>query len=329
MPGTLPAVSIGSATVIASPSGTTDGELPRQPVGRVSPAGDRERRHGRRQRHRRPRLRRHPADTPDLRPGQVTQTVTVTVNPEPASPAPAGAPPETFTVNLSNPAGATIASAVGVGAILVPGAMPAVSIGPATVVARTGGPTEASFLVTLSAPSDQTVTVDYATADGTAMAGTDYVATAGTVVFAPGQTEQTITVMVSAAPRYDVSKTFTVNLSDPSGVSIDGGSGHRHDREPQCAAAGRDHRDDGDDQSRRADRRDLHRHAVGPLEPAGDRRLPDGRRQCPGGLRLRRRSADSADLRGRPDRANGHAHGQRRAGRRGPEVLHDRPLRTP
>ena len=95
--------------------------------------------------------------------GQVTQTVAVTVNAEPA-----GAFLKTFTVNLSSPTGAPIAGGQGMGTILGPNALPAIVISPATVIAGPGGPTTATFTVSLTAASPQPVTVDYATADGTA-----------------------------------------------------------------------------------------------------------------------------------------------------------------
>ena len=48
-----------------------------------------------------------------------------------------------------------------------------------------------------AAPQDVTVTVDYASADGSASAGADYAAASGTLSFAPGETEQTIEVAVT------------------------------------------------------------------------------------------------------------------------------------
>ncbi|HWW94567.1 MAG TPA: Ig-like domain-containing protein [Vicinamibacteria bacterium] len=89
------------------------------------------------------------------------------------------------------------------------------------VVAAT---TSAVFTVTLSAASTQTVTVVYATADGTATAGTDYVAAGGNLSFTPGTTTQTIPVQVLGAPRL-AAKTFFVNLSTPTGATITKGQG--------------------------------------------------------------------------------------------------------
>ena len=53
------------------------------------------------------------------------------------------------------------------------------------------------FVVTLDPAAAQTVTVDYATADGTATAGDDYTATSGTLTFDPGETSQTIAVPIT------------------------------------------------------------------------------------------------------------------------------------
>ena len=58
------------------------------------------------------------------------------------------------------------------------------------------GTTSFTFTVHLSAPSPQTVTVAYATADGTATAGSDYQARSGTLTFAPGVTNQNISIAV-------------------------------------------------------------------------------------------------------------------------------------
>jgi aryl-phospho-beta-D-glucosidase BglC (GH1 family) len=75
--------------------------------------------------------------------------------------------------------------------------------------------TMATFTLTLSAASAQPVTVHFATADGTAVAGTDYVAQSGTVTFAPGQTQATIMVTVLADPLATTDLYFYVDLSNP------------------------------------------------------------------------------------------------------------------
>jgi hypothetical protein len=70
------------------------------------------------------------------------------------------------------------------------------------------------FTVTLSAAYDVPVTVDFATADGTARTGnSDYVGTTGTLTFAPGQTTKTVTVIVKGDKKKESNETFFVNLS--------------------------------------------------------------------------------------------------------------------
>src|SRR5438445_4619719 len=63
---------------------------------------------------------------------------------------------------------------------------PSVSIGDATVLEGDSGTVDAAFTVSASEVSDQTITVDYATADDTATAGSDYVAASGTATIDPG-----------------------------------------------------------------------------------------------------------------------------------------------
>jgi hypothetical protein len=68
------------------------------------------------------------------------------------------------------------------------------------------------FTVTLSAPSAVVVQVPFSTKDGTAIAGTDYVAKSGTVLFNPGETVQEIKVVALANPNHAGDVSFTVNL---------------------------------------------------------------------------------------------------------------------
>ena len=95
---------------------------------------------------------------------------------------------ETFFLNLSNPTAAEIVRAQGVGTIRNDETGYALSV--SDVSAGEGG--TATFTVSMLVASPQTVTVDYATADGTAVAGVDYTAASGTLTFAPGETSQTV-----------------------------------------------------------------------------------------------------------------------------------------
>ena len=83
-----------------------------------------------------------------------------------------------------------------------------------TVTASDTGIVTAVFTLSLSAPSSQPVTVNYATADGTATAGgNDYVPIFGTLTFAPGETTMTITVVVNPDRKKDADETFFVDIS--------------------------------------------------------------------------------------------------------------------
>lgn len=97
---------------------------------------------------------------------------------------------------------------------------PTLSIGNVTAAEPTSGSTPFAFKVSLSAPSTSTVTVHYATADGTAKAGADYQSTSGTLTFAPGETSKTVSVSVLADKAVESSETFAVVLSSPTGATL-------------------------------------------------------------------------------------------------------------
>ena len=65
------------------------------------------------------------------------------------------------------------------------------------------------------------MSVNFATADGTARASDrDYVAKAGTLVFAPGQTRKTVTVTVMGDGRREADETLLLNLSAPTHATL-------------------------------------------------------------------------------------------------------------
>ncbi len=129
-------------------------------------------------------------------------------------------PDETFFVNVSNVSGATVADGQGQGTIVNDDAQPSLSIGDVSVIEGNSGNTTATFTVTLSAASGQTVMVNYGTADGTATAGSDYVATSGPLAFAPGTTVQSIAVTIIGDTTVEPDETFTVTLSAASNATI-------------------------------------------------------------------------------------------------------------
>ena len=87
------------------------------------------------------------------------------------------------------------------------------------------GTSSATFQVTLSQEAVGPVSVGFATVNGTATAGQDYVAASGTVTFEPGESEKTVTVLVSGDTTFEADEIFYVSLSAPSGATISSGQG--------------------------------------------------------------------------------------------------------
>jgi hypothetical protein len=147
-------------------------------------------------------------------PGETLKTVSVPIRAD-AFPEPT----EAFVVNLSSAVNATIADAQGV-ATITDNDGSRLSIGDASVVEGRTGSTHAHFIVTLSPAHFATVTVNFATADGTAHQPTDYSPFGGTLSFAPGQTIQTISVPVLGDRFSEPNETFAVNLSNATTATI-------------------------------------------------------------------------------------------------------------
>ncbi|TWU59486.1 Serine-aspartate repeat-containing protein F precursor [Rubripirellula tenax] len=148
--------------------------------------------------------------------GETSKVINVPINNDTAAES-----NETFTLTLSNPGGgATLGTAV-VSTITItdndtaqtPGVL---SISPATVSVSEGAGT-ATFTVNRASGSDGAVTVMFATANGTATAGSDYTASSGTLNFADGEVSKTITVNITDDTDVESAETFTVTLSAPTG----------------------------------------------------------------------------------------------------------------
>lgn len=98
--------------------------------------------------------------------------------------------------------------------------VPTISISDASLAEPLSGSATATLTVTLSQSSTSQVTVGYATANGTALAGIDYSGASGTLIFAPGQTSKAISINVLADGAVEGTETVLVNLTNPSGASI-------------------------------------------------------------------------------------------------------------
>jgi aryl-phospho-beta-D-glucosidase BglC (GH1 family) len=102
--------------------------------------------------------------------------------------------------------------------------LPTLSINDVTVTEGDGSNVDATFTVTLSAASTSPVTVNYATANGTATSA-DFIAGSGQVTFAPNETSKTIIVSVLGDLLDENHETFAVNLSNPTGATLADNSG--------------------------------------------------------------------------------------------------------
>ncbi|MGJ4728833.1 putative Ig domain-containing protein [Luteimonas sp. SDU101] len=132
---------------------------------------------------------------------------------------------ETFFVNVTNVTGATAGDTQAVGTIVNDEPVPSLSINDVSLPEGDAGTTSATFTVTLSGASSQAVSVNYATANGTAQAGSDYVAASGTLSFSPGATSQTVTVTVNGDIVTEADETYFVNLSTATNATILDASG--------------------------------------------------------------------------------------------------------
>jgi hypothetical protein len=132
-------------------------------------------------------------------------------------------PIETINLALSAPTGGAVVGNPG-GAtlsILDNDPAPSVTITDVSLAEGNSGTTNFNFTVSLSAASGQTVSVDYATADGTALAGGDYQPLSGTLTFNPGQTTKPLIVVVNGDTQGESNETFFVNLSNVVNASVD------------------------------------------------------------------------------------------------------------
>jgi len=97
---------------------------------------------------------------------------------------------------------------------------PSLSINDASIAEGDAGTKTLNFTVTLSSASSLTVTVDFATANGTATAGSDYVSKASTLTFNQNDSSKTINVKINGDQAFEPDETLVVNLSNPTNATI-------------------------------------------------------------------------------------------------------------
>ena len=136
-------------------------------------------------------------------------------------------PHETVVVSLSGSANAAISTASGTGTITDDDGEPTLSIDSPRVDEGDSGTVSLEFTVSLGAASGRQVTVGYADAGtGTATSGTDYTAiSAGTLIFAAGETAKTLTVTVTGDETDEPDETVVVSLSGAANAAISTASG--------------------------------------------------------------------------------------------------------
>jgi hypothetical protein len=126
---------------------------------------------------------------------------------------------ERLIVRLSNAAGATIADSDGIGTIADDDGLK-VSAGDRTVREGNSGYTQLETVVSLSSPASGIVTVAYSTEGGTAESGVDFVESAGSVVFFPGEKEKSIFTSVVGDTQQEPYERFVVHLVSAEGASL-------------------------------------------------------------------------------------------------------------
>lgn len=114
-------------------------------------------------------------------------------------------------------------------------AVPRFGIANAYTLKGNAGKSDANIIVSLCLPSSSTVKVSYATADGNAIQGTDYVASTGMISFAPGETSHSIVVPVIGDRLARGNKSFRLKLSAPVGAPIGAGAASVLIRDPNVA----------------------------------------------------------------------------------------------
>jgi hypothetical protein len=153
-------------------------------------------------------------------PGAITRPITITVQSDILDEI-----NETFQVNLANPNNAILGDAQGLGTITDDDDSPNLSINDIAIPEGNAGTAQAIFTLSLSMASDKTITVTYASADGSATALADYTPISGTLTFAPAVITQPLTVTIHGDTLVEGNETFQINLTNPINVGLSDSQG--------------------------------------------------------------------------------------------------------
>ncbi|MDX1762728.1 MAG: OmpA family protein [bacterium] len=171
------------------------------------------------------------SDGTAVAPGDYTSTTTTVTIPAGSTTATVDVPmiedlldeaDETYTVAVTGTAGGAVGDTTdtGLGTITDNDNTPAATIDDVILNEGDSGSTPFIFTVTLTNPSATDVSADYTAVGGTASAGSDFVAAAGTLTIAAGSLSGQITVNVIGDVAGEPDENFTIGLSNPSGLTI-------------------------------------------------------------------------------------------------------------
>lgn len=151
-----------------------------------------------------------------FQPGQTRQTLQIPILGDTTV-----EPDETFQVQLSGASNAIPGNTTDSATVTLSNDdQPIITITGNTLREGSTGTTNATVTVNLSGAYNQSVSVNYATQDGTALAGSDYTTTRGTLTFQPGETSKMISVPVLGDTAVEGNETFAVNLSSPVNATL-------------------------------------------------------------------------------------------------------------
>jgi len=127
---------------------------------------------------------------------------------------------ETLVVTLSNPVSATLGSPNPATLTIVDDDAQSIIQFSAATYSVNESAGSATITVTLTGSTSTTATVSYATSNGTAVAGSDYIATSGTLTFAPGVTSQTFSVPIVNDAIFEANESLSLTLSNPVSATL-------------------------------------------------------------------------------------------------------------
>ncbi len=153
--------------------------------------------------------------TVTFEPGTLSQTIEVPVRGDIADEF-----DEVFNVQLSNPVNASLVDAQGKGTIIDNDAAPNASVADVSVNEGSGGASQLTFVVSLSAPSGKLTRISYATLNGTAVSPADYTGMSDMLAIEPGVLQKQIVIPVNADSLVEPNESFSLILSQPSGLIL-------------------------------------------------------------------------------------------------------------